>query len=480
MFSIFQNSNGKKSIVHRIDNPIHFLIISILLGIPAVFLSSQIIYVIPLAGVMLLALTYGERFIILIILIALFTLIGEINESMRFVVQLSSFATIVILFLKRYGLDFSIFPRIPKSLQLFLFLYFVSILVSGIMSKHPPECLVVIFRQSTFLVIAYLFYALIENIKDIKNYFLSILIVSGITVSILIFSFIDSGFNLLTLISENRIRITAISSNAEALTNFLVVSIPLVVSAILLTKKRSIKINYWFILIFFTIGLVLAMSRSAILAIILSSAIIYFILYKKYFYRFLLVLILIVLLFSLIEPLSEIATFLFRVNEGASTRDFIWSMSTDIIKANTLFGIGPGNYKYEMFNYYPFMLDNWYGKLYIYFYEVTGGANLSHNIFLVFFTEMGILGFLTCLLLPVVYLRIGIKTIHKFKNEKPSTYYFIVGLFAAGCSIIFRNLFNSIGLLYVGGIYTDLPFWLIFSSLIFFYKRPIKLNTAAD
>jgi O-antigen ligase len=153
-------------------------------------------------------------------------------------------------------------------------------------------------------------------------------------------------------------------------------------------------------------------------------------------------------------------------------------MSLNMIRDYPFFGIGPGTYKYQMFNYYPFMLDDWYGKLYILFYEATGGANLSHNFFLVFFTEMGLLGFITSIALPIIYFRIGIKTIAKYKDESSAKYYFIVGLFSSGSSIIVRNLFNSIGLLYVGGIHTDLPFWLIFGSLIYFYRFSLTSTTA--
>jgi O-antigen ligase len=159
-----------------------------------------------------------------------------------------------------------------------------------------------------------------------------------------------------------------------------------------------------------------------------------------------------------------------------SARDYVWKMSMDMINDHTLFGIGPGAYRYEMLNYFPYMLENWWGKLFIYYNEVTGGANLSHNFFLTFFTEMGILGILTAVALPIIYFRIGIKTITKFKNRSSDNYYLIIALFAAGSSIIVRNLFNGIGLLYVGGIQTDLPFWLIFVSLIYFYRMPLTTS----
>jgi O-antigen ligase len=246
----------------------------------------------------------------------------------------------------------------------------------------------------------------------------------------------------------------------------------------LLIKKEfhNRKIN-WFLLFYFTLGIALVMSRSSIIGIVVSTAIIFFILRRRRFYQFTFSLIFLVLIFVLYEPFNEAISLFLRIEEGMSTRDYIWTMSLNMIRDYPVFGIGPGGYKYEMFNYFPFMLDSWYGKLYIYFNEITGGANLSHNIFLVFFTEMGIPGFLTIIALPVVFVRIGFKTMKKYKNESAEKYYLIIALFAAGISIIVRNFFNSIGLLYVGGIHTDLPFWLIFGSLVYFYQAPLADNS---
>jgi len=252
-------------------------------------------------------------------------------------------------------------------------------------------------------------------------------------------------------------------------------------------KKNSIyKTNAWLILSYSTVGLLLAMSRSAILGIVFSTAIVFFILKRKRFYQFLFILMSIVIIFIVVVPLNEIVTQLFRIEEGVSYRDYLWLMAVDIIKDNTLFGLGPGAYPYEMLNYYPFMLNDYLGKVFIFFADVSVSVNLAHNIFLVFFSEMGILGLATIIALPIIYFRIGIKTILKYKNDSREKYYLIVALFATGASVIFRNFFNSIGLLYIGGIHTDLPFWLVFSSLIYFYRTPladgsiVKLNHSSS
>jgi len=109
------------------------------------------------------------------------------------------------------------------------------------------------------------------------------------------------------------------------------------------------------------------MSRSAIIGIMISTSVIFFLLRRKFLYKFIVYLIFITSLVFIIEPLYETAYLFFRFEEGFSTRDYIWTMSLNIIRDYPIFGIGPGVYKYEMFNYFPFMLDDWYGKLYILF-----------------------------------------------------------------------------------------------------------------
>jgi O-antigen ligase len=450
--------------------------LSFALSIPVAVLGENILLTLPVLIIVTLSFILGEKFIIGIVLISLFTLIGELSTSLRSVVHLVDFTLLGILFLKRFGLNFNSYQKIPKSITLFLALYFTSMIISTSLSKYPSAGISPIAQQAAFFIIVYIFYSLVKDENDIKNYFRAIVAVSCIFVSVLIISFFRDGNDLLMIISKNRTRVSAITGNIEAATNFIVVSFPLVITTLLLKKNSADKFFNWLLLFYFSLGLTLAMSRSALIGIIVSTSILLFILRRKLLYKYFIILIAILLLFLIIEPLSEIAFFFFRIEEGLSTRDYIWTMSLNMIKDYTLFGIGPGTYKYQMFNYFPFMLDDWYGKLYILFYEVTGGANLSHNIFLVFFTEMGLLGFITAIALPVIYCRIGVKTIAKYKNESTAKYYFIVGLFSAGSSIIVRNLFNSIGLLYVGGIHTDLPFWLIFGSLIYFYRVPLTVS----
>ena len=464
-------------------NIISLLVLSLLLSLPAIFLGNNLLFALPVLITILLSLIYGEKFIIAIILITLFTLVGELNSTLRSFIHLVDFSLLGILFLRKYGLNFNSYPRIPKSLFYFLLLYGTAFLLSSVMSKYPFAGVGIFTKQMAFFLIVYIFYSFIKDEKDIKNYFISIIVVAFIFTTVFIINFISAGYDLM---SNSRVRVSALTGNIEAATNFYVICFPLIISFLMYKKNSIYKTNAWLILIYSTVGLLLAMSRSAILGIVFSAAIVFFILKRKRFYQFLFILMSIVIIFIVVVPLNEIVTQLFRIEEGVSYRDYLWLMAVDIIKDNTLFGLGPGAYPYEMLNYYPFMLNDYLGKVFIFFADVSVSVNLAHNIFLVFFSEMGILGLATIIALPIIYFRIGIKTILKYKNDSREKYYLIVALFATGASVIFRNFFNSIGLLYIGGIHTDLPFWLVFSSLIYFYRTPladgsiVKLNHSSS
>jgi O-antigen ligase len=458
-----------------LKNSYQLILLSVMLSLPVIILDENIIFLLPLIIVLMFAYIFGERFILAIIIISLFTLVGEISRTLRSLVYVFDFTFLAYYFLKRFGLDFHIYPRIPRSVIYFLLLYFSTMIISSVMSKYPFAGIGIIIQQAAFFLIVYVFYSLINSLENIKNYFTGIYLVASIIVLFSVIAFFSEGLSLIEIISPNRPRVSVITGNIEASTNFFVVSFPLLISSILLKGNIINKRISHFLLFYLSIGLILMMSRSAILAILFSSAIIFFVLRRERFYQLIISITAVVLIFVYYQPLNDLLSTFLRVESGMSARDYLWQMSMDMIKDNTIFGIGPGAYQYEMLNYFPYMLNDWWGKIFIYYIEVTGGANLSHNFFLTFFTDMGILGILTSIALPVVYFRIGIMTIIKFKNRDRDQYYLIVALFAAGASIILRNFFNGIGLVYVGGIQTDLPFWLVFSSIIYFYRIPNKL-----
>ncbi len=173
-------------------------------------------------------------------------------------------------------------------------------------------------------------------------------------------------------------------------------------------------------------GFITSLSVSA------STLIVFFILKRKYFYRVIIFLSVIVIIFIVYGPLRDFALLMLRFENGLSGRDQLWTISLDMIRNHPIFGIGPGAYKYMMFDYFSVMLGSWLGGAFKDLYEITNGSNLSHNFFLFFFSDMGIFGFITALALPIIFFKIGIKTLTKYKNGEKNTFYLIVALFAAG------------------------------------------------
>jgi len=164
-------------------------------------------------------------------------------------------------------------------------------------------------------------------------------------------------------------------------------------------------------------------------------------------------------------------TFILRVQEGLANRDYLWKLAYSMIKDNPILGIGPGSYKFEMFNYFPVMLTSWEGKLFVELYTLTLGKNNSHNFYLAMFTDLGVLGFISSIMLPIIYMNIGYKTIRLAKSFQKEVYLLVIGITAAGAGMFVRGIFEGISIITYGWLSVDLPFWMIFGILGFYYLK---------
>jgi len=450
------------------------IFLSFLFSCLALLLGNYVIYGVAVIIIGVLWLLLGEQLLLVLVIISLFTLFAEAETSLRTLVHLVDFSILGYLFFKRFGLKFTEYPRVPKSIPYFILLYYTAIIISMVMSAYPFAGLGLVIRQTVFFILTYLFYALIRNESDIRSYFIAFVIAACVMASSSLVTFVSDPSSLFNLTSGSRERIVGLISNPNNITNFYMVSFPLVLSMFFLRKNKLSNTISFLLILFLSFALFITLSRSAIMGVIASTVVMLFILRRKYFYILLLSLLFIVLLLIVYQPLGDLVSVLFRVERGATGRDYLWSLSLHLIKDHPIFGIGPGAYRYEMFSYFPVMLHSWTGGLFKDIYEMTDGSNLSHNYFLFLWSDLGILGMATALALPVIYFRVGIKTLNKYKHSAKDTYYLIVALFAVGSSMFVRGMVESIGLLYYGAITTDLPFWLVFIALIYYYyHKPV-------
>ena len=94
---------------------------------------------------------YGERYVLFFVIVTLFTLVGDVSESLRSVIHIVDFSLLALLFLHRYGLKTHEYPRLPGALTYFLLFYYFSMIISTIFSAYFFEGLFLIFRQSYYI-----------------------------------------------------------------------------------------------------------------------------------------------------------------------------------------------------------------------------------------------------------------------------------------------------------------------------------------
>ncbi len=445
-----------------------------------VLLVNYLVFGIASIVIILLMLVYGERFLIGLVIVSLFTIVSDFGDTIRLIVHIIDFSLLGFLFIKHYGLNIADYPKVPKPVLYFLALYYFSMIITSIFSNNFFAGTHLIGRQTVFFIIAYIFFALIKDVKDVKTYVVSLIIIALILAVGTIYDFILSGNKLIDLVFSGRYRATGLIGNQSKTTAFFILTLPLLITfaySKIYENKRKLLLSITSLLI---IALFLIISRSAILSVIFSLMVISYQLNKKSFKKFVISTLIILLIFLLFDPLNEIVSTFFRIKTGLTQRDIFWELAYNIIRDNPIWGIGPGSYKYLEFNYAPVLLNTWPGRVIIDLNIGTNGENGSHNIFLKFASDMGIPGILTIFYLIWILLRISIKNYKKVMDCNQQIFLTNLVISAAMGSMFIRCMFDSIGILHYGIIVSDLPFWLLFGILIFFYQKPKEYFVKTD
>ena len=326
-------------------------------------------------------------------------------------------------------------------------------------------------RQTAFFIITYIFFSLIKDINHVKTIIISLVVVSVILSVSTVYDFSQSGTNLVSLVFGGRYRASSFIGNPDTTTAFFIITLPVVLTFALSKEykgKRGLLVSISALII---LALFLIISRSAVLSIIISLMVISFQLNRKLFIKLLLATSFFMIIIFLIEPINEAISLFFRIKSGLSQRDYFWDLAYNIIRENPLLGIGPGSYKYLEFNYAPVLLSSWPGRVIIDLNIATNGENGSHSMYLKFASDMGIPGLLSVLYFIALFFHISIVTIKKAIPGSRVLYLLILTISAALGSMFVRCIFDSIGILTYGFLTNDLPFWLMFSILVFFYQK---------
>jgi O-antigen ligase len=151
----------------------------------------------------------------------------------------------------------------------------------------------------------------------------------------------------------------------------------------------------------------------------------------------------------------------------------LWDISFSIIQNHTIFGVGPGNFGSYMYKYNPIMLNSYSSIDMRYIYEFASVGH-SHNFFLFMFSEMGILGLINSILIPYLFFKYSFNLKKIVPKEDYHIYWLVVTIIGCGIGMFARSIFESTGIMTYGWITRDLPFWILFSIIVFYYQKYSK------
>ena len=444
------------------------ILIALLLSVLSLLLLKISWSIILIPFLLIPLFLYGEKTLIFYSIIASLSLTSTISVELRTIVQATAILILFYIFIKDYGADFSIYPKIPKQISILLILLFLSMIISTLFSDYIFLGIKEIIRLTAFLMIVYTFFGYLKKTKDIKLFLIALLASGLIYFANVFYNFAQNDFSLIELNVNELMKVEGNYVNVNGIGSFFVIIISLLLSYFILYKNNKKRFLPAILLVIFTIGLVITNSRAAILSVAISS------LFLSYFYnkKKLIVIscvLLVLIPFLFIKPFSEYVDLYFRVERLTSGRDWIWETMVNIIKNNPVLGVGPAATRFEIFKNLPFMLGSPAEKYLLhYYYQIEFGH--AHNFYLFFLTDMGILGLFTSLFLPYVFISIGFKTMKKFKNVNKEFYWLSTGITAAGIGLFIRGLFEWGNLISYGTLESDLPFWIIFIILIYLYQ----------
>lgn len=422
--------------------------------------------------IFLLLKVVSKNVIIFLIILSLLTITSSISVGLRAAVQLASIFILFYLFFRTYGFEFSIYPKIPNELSLLVAAILISMIISTIFSNYSILGIQQIIRFVVFLFIIYFIYSLTRENNDVKILFYSLIVVGFIYTVIIFNELAKNNFNFIELNLSQLEQVSSEYINLNSFGSFFIIIISIILSFLMGKKERTIKWALGVLFIILIGGLIITNSRGAILAVLMSSMFVLYVLNKKVLKRILFFLILILPVFF-IETVSKFVDVYFRMERLTTGRDLIFDVTFNIIKNNSILGVGPAATKYSMYSNLDVMLGSPAEKFLAFHYnEIEFGH--AHNFYLFYWSDLGILGLFSAILLPILFFRLTYKAIKKTKNTNLDYYLITLGITTAGIGLFVRAFFEWGNLISYGTIGTDLPFWILIIILSYINKNEIN------
>ena len=421
----------------------------------------------------------GGRFNLVVTLLLLQITSSTLDPALRLAVVSWSF-----LSLGWFGLvaveDQEVTSQVPRGLiTLVLFILFF-MTISSLVSIGPEKALSATLRQTLFFVYAFLIYL---NVREEKDVFLilSTLIVTGSLNALgIVIKIFTEGITAATLLA-GPIRFYGIFSFINM--NFAGTTIAfaaVITLSFFFIQKRGNRLARVLTGTFSTIlflAVLISNSRASMLAAMLALLVFVLIRYPRYRLPFVGGVAFVGAVLVLVPPVHEFILLMFRAENFLNIRDYLWGMSWAAIQDHYLLGTGPDLFKDYFFKYMTAPEGSYAHFMITKLYLEAGDSGLSHNFFIFRITELGIPGLMTAVWLPGLFYYYGIKTMKALKETDGAGYTIVTGIISIGTGLLARAMFESIGFLTHGWLMIDLPFWICFISLLFYYRKTVQIQT---
>jgi len=456
---------------YTLSNKNYLLLISFSVMM-ALVLLEQLVLLIPILIVIFLAYNKPKSFLIILSFVALITLTSGLGEGQRLIVQVVAITSLFLFFIFNYGFDFTKYPKLPVQILYLVLFIILSIFFSLLFTDYLSLGTAQLIRSLIFFFILYLYYSLLNNYSDIKYFLYALFIGALFYFVIIIYEVVKVDFDIINL-NQNIILEEGNSFiHRNAIGGFFSIAISIGIAYLVSPNLNRLSKKYIYLFVFFLAsGLILTNSRAAILSILFSVVYILFNENKKTL-LYLVGLILLLLPFLWINPFAETIDLYFRLERVTTGRDYILETVFNILSKNPIIGIGPAATKFEFYNNLPYLIGS---PQELFLRKVVNQIEFgqSHNFYFFLYTDLGILGFMTSLLIPFTFLKTGNRLKKETKKNNNVIYPLILGIQGAGIALFIRGLFEWAGIFSYGTITYDLPFWWIFLLLIFSYQKII-------
>jgi O-antigen ligase len=438
----------------------------LLLGLLLSIFQNYLWIILVIISILIIYKQSDRKYLYFFILLSFLTITNTINTELRQILQIIGFCNLFYFFFKENGFNLGKYPRIAKSVLFFFLILYSAFTLSIVFSNYKIIGCEQILRTTIFFLLIYFIYsALFYGIK-IELYLNIILIAALIYFIYIMYNFGESGFSLIQVELNQVYRTSKSYIHPNALTNLIVMSSLVLIPFLFDSHNKKLIIFY---LILFLIALIVANSREAFVCYLSGIIFIFYKLNKKIL-KWIISGVMLFLSLVFFGPFAIIFQVYFRLEKVLSGRNEIISTVMQVIQNHFFVGVGPGGTKYELYKNLPYMLGSPQERLInMHMNQLEFGH--AHNFYLFLFSDMGILGLFTSIILPVIFFRNCFSALKIYQNINSRLSLLIIGMTASGIALFVRGLFEWSNILSYGTITVDLPFWILFAIIIYLNKK---------